>query len=58
MGQHDEGHLFKAAGGALKPVDRTFRGLQPNAQGKLIFQFVPVQNYASINGIEIVEEGR
>jgi hypothetical protein len=54
----DKFDVFKAAGGALRPVDRTFRGLQPNAQGKLIFQFVPVRNYASINGIEIVEEGR
>ena len=35
---------------------RTFSHLQPNAQGKLIFSFVPVHNYALVNSIEVVEE--
>jgi hypothetical protein len=50
--------VFKEAGGSLRPVSKTFRNLQPNAQGKLIFQFVPVRNYALVNGIEIAEEVR
>jgi hypothetical protein len=50
--------IFKEAGGALRPLDKTFHNLKPNAQGKLVFQFVPIQNYALINGIAVVDEGR
>jgi hypothetical protein len=50
--------IFQEAGGSLNPINKTFRNLQPNAQGKLIFQFVPVRNYALLNGIEITEEPR
>lgn len=37
-------------------IDKTFHGLEPNAQGKLIFSFVPVKDYASVHSIEIVDE--
>jgi malectin (di-glucose binding ER protein) len=50
--------IFKEAGGSLNPINKTFRYLQPNAQGKLVFQFVPVRNYALLNGIEVTEESR
>jgi hypothetical protein len=49
---------FKEAGGSLRPIEKTFRNLKPNAQSKLVFQFVPVSNYALINGIAVVDEGR
>jgi hypothetical protein len=35
-----------------------FRGLQPNAQGKLNIEFVPVVNYATVYAIEVLDEGR
>ena len=50
--------IYKESGGSLRAFDRTFRGIEPTAQGKLFFQFVPVQNYALINGIEIIDEGK
>ena len=50
--------VFKEAGGALRPIQKTFRNLQPNAQGKLVFQFVPVRNYALVNAIEITEDSK
>jgi hypothetical protein len=37
-------------------VVRKATGLEPNAQGKLLLNFVPVQGYASVTGIEVVEE--
>jgi hypothetical protein len=37
-------------------VVRKATGLQPNAQGKLVLNFVPVKGYASVTGIEVVEE--
>jgi hypothetical protein len=48
--------VYAAAGGSLRAVTRTFRGLEPNAQGKLHFQFVPVRNYALINSIEVLDQ--
>jgi hypothetical protein len=40
-------------GHALK---KTFNGLHPNAQGKLIVSFVPDVNYATVDAIEVQEE--
>jgi hypothetical protein len=50
--------IFKEAGGEDRAVDKVFRGLHANAQGKLIVSFVPVRNYACINAIEVVDESR
>ena len=49
--------IFKEAGGGDRPLDKVFRELKPNAQGKLTFSFVPVHNYALVNAIEVVDEG-
>jgi hypothetical protein len=49
--------VFKEAG-SLRALDKTFRGLEPNAQGKLIFSFVPRRQYAMVDAIEVVDEGR
>ena len=35
---------------------KTYHGLRPNAQGKLILDFVPDVNYASVNAVEVEEE--
>jgi hypothetical protein len=37
-------------------VIRKFVGLEPNAQGKLILSFVPVQGYATVSGIEVLPQ--
>jgi malectin (di-glucose binding ER protein) len=50
--------IFKEAGGEDRAVVRTFHGLQPNAQGKLLLSFVPVKNYASVRAIEVTDESR
>jgi hypothetical protein len=50
--------IFKEAGGEDRPLRKVFHSLQPNAQGKLVFSFVPVKNYACINAIEVLDEGR
>ena len=34
-------------------VIRKFSGVEPNAQGKLLLSFVPVEGYASVAGIEV-----
>jgi hypothetical protein len=44
--------------GANRALVKTFHHLKPNAQGKLLFSFVPVKNYASIYAIEVVDESR
>ncbi len=50
--------IFAQAGGANRPVLKTFRNLRANSQGKLILTFQPVVNYACLNAIEIVHEGK
>jgi len=48
--------IFKQAGGEGRPVSRTFSGIRPTAQGKIVLTFVPVKGMACVNGIEIVED--
>jgi hypothetical protein len=37
-------------------VVRRFTGLEPNAQGKLLLDFMPVEGYASVTGIEVLPQ--
>jgi hypothetical protein len=37
-------------------VFRKFSSLEPNAQGKLLLSFVPVQGYATVSGIEVLPQ--
>ncbi len=48
--------VMKEAGGENRPLVRTFNGLAPNAQGKLILDFVPVRNLATLSALEVVAE--
>jgi hypothetical protein len=50
--------IYKEAGGGLRAVTRTFRGLKPNHQGKVQLLFVPNQNYASITALQVVAESK
>lgn len=50
--------VFKEAGAACVGVRKTFHGLKPNAQGKLVLTFVPVLDYASVRAIEVEDETR
>jgi hypothetical protein len=50
--------IYKEAGGSLKAMTRTFHGLRPNHQGKIVLSFVPNQNYATLSALEIVEESK
>jgi hypothetical protein len=47
--------VFKETGN-VHALTKTFRGLRPNAQGKLVFSFVPISNYAIVDAIEVVDE--
>ena len=42
--------------GDNRPVIRKIRGLEPNAQGKLLLDLVPVSHYATLSAIEVVPE--
>jgi hypothetical protein len=49
--------VLKDTGGrANRGVVKTFRNLEPTAQGKLVLSFVPVVNYATVSAIEVVQE--
>ncbi len=48
--------IIREAGGEGRPLERTFSGIRPTAQGKILLSFVPVIGMACVNGIEVVEE--
>jgi hypothetical protein len=50
--------VFQSAGGAFKPLVRTFHGLKPNGQGKLLLSFSPSVNYAEVKAIEVIDEAK
>ncbi|HEX4166853.1 MAG TPA: malectin domain-containing carbohydrate-binding protein, partial [Bryobacteraceae bacterium] len=49
--------VVKDAGGPNRGIEKVFEGMEPNAQGILLIDFVPVRNYAEVNAIEVVETG-
>ena len=42
--------------GKNHPVVRRISGLEPNAQGKLLLEFIPVTQYATVSAIEVVPQ--
>jgi hypothetical protein len=42
--------------GENRPLVRKIKGLEPNAQGKLLLEFVPVTRYATVSAIEVMPE--
>ena len=48
-------HIFEQAG-KNRPLARKIKGLEPNAQGKLLLEFVPVTRYATVSAIEVMPE--
>lgn len=50
--------IFKEAKGPNRAVRKTFRGLTPNAQGKLVLSFAPVKDYATVRAIEVIAESQ
>ena len=49
--------MYKEAG-ANHQIVKTFAHLKPNAQGTLLFSFVPVKNYANVSAIAIEDESK
>jgi Malectin domain len=47
--------IFKETGGEGRPLNRTFSGIRPNAQGKIVLTFVPIKGMACVNGIEVTQ---
>jgi hypothetical protein len=43
--------------GENRPLVRRVTGLGPNGQGKLLLEFVPTRNYATVSAIEVVAQG-
>ena len=42
--------------GENHPLARKIKGVQPNAQGKVLLEFVPVTRYATVSAIEVMAE--
>jgi len=50
--------IYEKAGGPDKPITETFHGIEPNAAGLIVLNFVPVSNYALLNAIEVTDESQ
>jgi hypothetical protein len=50
--------IYREAGREGKPIDRSFSGIRPNAQGKIILSFVPIKGMACVNGIEVTDDSK
>lgn len=50
--------IFQSAGGAFRSISRSFHGLSPNGQGKLLISFSPNVDYAEVRAIEVIDEAR
>ncbi|MEI9970837.1 MAG: malectin domain-containing carbohydrate-binding protein [Ignavibacteriota bacterium] len=48
--------IFKEAGAPNRAIQKTCHSLKPNAQGKLVFSFVPVVDYPTVRSIEVLDE--
>ena len=47
--------ILKEAG-ENRPLARIITGLEPNAQGKLLLDFVPIKDYATVTAIEVLPD--
>jgi Malectin domain len=50
--------IFKEAGGADRAMTLSIPDIAANHQGKIVVSLVPVNNYASVNAIELVDASR
>ena len=41
---------------AQRQIVKSFSGLHPDGQGKLLLSFVPLKNYANVSAIEVIDE--
>ena len=48
--------IFREAGGGYRVLEKTFRGLKPDSQGKIQLSFVPVKGYAVLLALEVLDE--
>jgi len=48
--------IFAAGGGPFRAVTRTFHGLRPNGQGRLLLSFSSSVDYAEVRAIEVLDE--
>lgn len=51
----DNFDIYKEVGSA-HPLTKIFHHLKPTAQGKLNLTFEPIQNYATVSAIEVIDE--
>ena len=47
--------IYERSGGALRALVKTFNGLEPNHQGKLVISMVPEREFAFVNALEVMD---
>jgi hypothetical protein len=49
-------HFDVYAEAGREPLQKTFEHIEPNSLGKIDLEFIPIEDYAIVNGIEVIEE--
>jgi hypothetical protein len=47
--------VAKEAGGPNRAIVKVFDNVEPNAQGNIVLDFVPLRNYAEVNALEVAQ---
>lgn len=55
---HHDLDVYALAGGALRAFTITHRGVPSNPRDEIVITFEPVSDYAILNAIEVVDEGK
>jgi hypothetical protein len=50
--------IFREAGGSGRGLIVPMHGVEPNPQGKITINLLPVHNYASLNALEVIDESK
>jgi len=50
--------IYREAGGPLRAITKTFRGIRPNVFDKIVLGFEPITDYPVLNAIEVEDEAR
>jgi hypothetical protein len=51
-----ENFALRPENGKTSAITRHFNNLEPDSQGKLILEFVPVKGYAALSGLEVAQQ--
>jgi len=50
--------ILAETGASGRVLVKTFHGIKPDSEGNIVLSFIPIENHACINALEIIDEGK